>query len=143
VNGRRYVAISQLKPVISADGPGLVRKACPVKRAIEPVAATVSSEDTTGSVTTVSRGRQPDDKKASSRIAEAGNGSAPVLLIFKPAHSLSSNCRPPFDQARTLIAVNDLALENDQLPMVWIHNGTYLKPPGRANCCHSRSVARA
>jgi hypothetical protein len=82
-----------------------------VKGAKEPIAASISGEDATGSITAVSRRREPYHKQSRSRITEAGHWLAPILLIGKAPDLFARNSLAPVDQARAKTARCDFVFQ--------------------------------
>jgi hypothetical protein len=60
----------------------------------------------------VRRRRQPDQHQPRPRIAEAGNGAAPVLLVAERGAPLPGHALPPLDEARAEAAADDLLAES-------------------------------
>jgi hypothetical protein len=59
---------------------GLVGEAGGVKRAIKPIAATVSRKHAPGAIATVRRRRETDDQQARRWITESGQRLGPISL---------------------------------------------------------------
>jgi hypothetical protein len=83
-----------------------------MERAKKPVTASISSEDSTGSISAVSRRREPYYKQSRLGIAEAGYGLAPVLLIGKAADLFTRYLLAPVHQARAKPARYDFVLQS-------------------------------
>ena len=90
----------------------LIGEARFVKRSKKPIAAPISGEDATGSISPVSRGREPYHKQPRSRIAEARHRLAPILLIGEAANPFARDSLAPVDQARAKPARYNFVLQS-------------------------------
>ena len=95
------VAVGQAKAVVAASRGGLVGVAGAVQGGEEPVAGAVAGEDAAGAVAAVGRRRQADDEQPRPRVAEAGDGKAPVVLILVGGALLAGHLLAPGHQPRT------------------------------------------
>ena len=75
-----------------------------VHRREQEVARAVAGEHPTGAVAAVGRGREAEDEDRAPRVAEAGNGSRPVVLVGERRALLAADLLTPRDQARARAA---------------------------------------
>ncbi len=80
-HGGEHVGAAQLEAVVDGDAGGLVGQPGPPQGREEPVAGAVAGEDPSRPVAAVGGGGQTDDGHPGPRIAEAGDGPTPVLLV--------------------------------------------------------------
>ena len=95
------------------DGP--VRETRAVERREEKVARAVAGEEATGPVGAVGGGGEAEDDDPCCRVAEAGDGAAPVRLVRVGGPLLAGDLLAPSDEPRAAPARDDLALQRDQL----------------------------
>ncbi len=107
-HGRGDVGAGQLQAVVGRDRRRLVGEAEPVERPEEPVAGTVPGEHPAGAVPAVRRRREPDHEDTGTRIAEAGYGASPVVVVSERRALLTRDLLAPLDEPRAGAAVDDL-----------------------------------
>jgi hypothetical protein len=78
-----------------------------VENGIHEVAGAVSGKGTAGAVGTVGARSESKDKKAGSRVSEAGNGAGPVSLILIGAAAGLPDSAAVIAQAGTAFAGDD------------------------------------
>ena len=98
------VGVFQLEAVVAADGSGLIGEAGFVKGGIEKIAGAIASEDAAGAIAAVSGGGEPQNKELRVRIAESGDGFAPVGPIAKGAALFLGNFFAVDDETQAFAA---------------------------------------
>jgi hypothetical protein len=83
-----------------------------VQHGIHEFAGGVSGKRATGAIGTVGAGRESEHEHAGMRIAEAGNGFAPVLVFAVSAALLACNLLAIHNQTRTARTGNDFGVQN-------------------------------
>jgi hypothetical protein len=78
-----------------------------VQRAEQPVARAIAREHAPGAVAAVRRRREAEHVHACARVAEAGHGPAPVVLVAEGGPLLARDPLAPLDQARAAPAPDD------------------------------------
>lgn len=96
------------KTVSSPEGGRLVREPSFMKRPDEERRRAVAGEHATRPVRAVSRRSQPYDDQSRARVAEAGHGPSPVLLMPELALLLPSHEFAILHETRTPGARDDL-----------------------------------
>ena len=92
VGGRRAagdggdVAVAEPQAVVAADRLRLAREPGAVEAGEQEVAGAVAGEDAAGAVAAVRGGGEAHDQEPRPRVAEAGHGPAPVLLVPEALH---------------------------------------------------------
>ncbi len=79
-----------------------------MERAEEEVAGAIAREDAAGAVRAVRRRREPHDHDAGERVAEPGDGLAPVVVTLEAGALVAGDCLPPIDEPRAGAAAGDL-----------------------------------
>jgi hypothetical protein len=110
-NGRRHVTIKEFQSIVAIFRCGLICEARFVQGSKEPIAASVTGEDSAGSISAVSGRRESDDQDSRGSIAEAWDRTAPVVLIPEAPDFFLGDAFAPFDQPRTLPTFDDLLLQ--------------------------------
>src|SRR5829696_1898146 len=105
------VAAGEGEAVAAGDRGRLVGEAGAVEAGEQPVAGAVAGEDPAGAVAAVGGRGQAQHEQAGRRVAEAGDGAAPVLLVAEGGPLLPGHLLAPGDQARAAAAVGDLGGE--------------------------------
>src|SRR5215211_6985994 len=105
------VAAAEGEAVVAGHRGRLVGEAGAVEAGEQPVAGAVASEDAPGAVAAVGRRGQAEDEQAGRRVAEAGDGPAPVLLVAEGGPLLPGHPLAPGDQPWAAAAVGDLGGE--------------------------------
>ena len=90
---------------------GLIGEAGSMKSVEQKIAAAVSSEHAARAICAVSAGSKADDEDARQRIAEAGDGLAPILVIQIGAALYGRDFAAMRDEARTSSAVGDFVVK--------------------------------
>src|SRR6516162_11567476 len=101
-----------MQAVITVPGSGLVRKACFVQRGVQKVTRAITGEYTPGSISSVCRGCQPQNKKLRRGIAKPGYGASPVAPLAIRAPFLASHSLAVFDEPRALPAFAHLLCDD-------------------------------
>lgn len=115
VGRRRNPGVIQLQAVLSRPALGLRSEAGRVQDTVEPVARPVAREHTSGPIGPVSGGSEPQDQQPCVRVAEGGHRFAPIVP-FQISAALHARHLPAMrNQARALLACDDLLLQNLQL----------------------------
>lgn len=109
--GGGEVQVAQSQAVVARDRDGLVREPGAEEGGIEKIARGVAGELASRAVGAVRAGGESHYKDARSRIAESGDGLAPVFFVdirlaLDPRHFLA-----PSDEAGTLAAGDDFGVE--------------------------------
>ncbi len=89
VDHLRDEAIAEGETILTMGRPRLVCEAVAVQGFVQPITTAVAGEGAPRTVGAMRCRGQPDDQESSKRVAEAGNGSAPIGFAPKPAHLLS------------------------------------------------------
>ena len=110
MNGGSDITLNQTEPVAAVSRCGTIRETEVVQSAVEPIARTVASEDSSGPVAAMSRRSKTDNKKPSTNWSEAWNRPSPILPIAKSPNFGSGDFFPISDKPRTPPAVDDLTL---------------------------------
>jgi hypothetical protein len=110
-HGGRDPGVAQREAVAGVQRRRLVGEAGTVQRGEEEVARAVAGEDPAGAVRAVGGRREAEDHHGRARIAEAGDRSAPVLLVAERGALLARDELAPRDEPRAAPAGDDLALE--------------------------------
>jgi hypothetical protein len=80
---------------------------------VQEVAAAISGEHAPGAIRAVGCGGQADDQELSLRIAEAGDGAAPVRFVAVGAALGAGDFLAVANQARAFAALDNLSVEYD------------------------------
>jgi hypothetical protein len=99
------------QPVVLTLRDGSAREARPVEPGEEEVAGAVAGEEAARAVRPVGGGGEAEDEDSRSRVAEAGDGAAPVRLSRVGGPLLARHPLPPLDEPRAQPAGDDLALQ--------------------------------
>jgi hypothetical protein len=91
-----------------------------VERGEEKVTRAVTGEEAAGPVGAVGGGGEAEDDDPCCRVAEAGDGTAPVGLARVGGPLLAGDLLAPGDEPRAAPARDDLALQRDQLLLLWL-----------------------
>ena len=110
MNGGGDIAIDQSQPIAAVSGCGTVRKAKIVKGTVEPIARTITGENSSRPVPAMRCRSQSDDQKPSPKGAKAGDGPSPILPVTIPPNFGSGDFSPIDHKARTSPAIDDLTL---------------------------------
>jgi len=108
---RGNVTVLEPETVVAAHGIGLVGEAELIEGFIEPVAALIAGEYSSGPVSAIGRRRQTDDQKSGLGIAESGDRPRPVGLPEIPARRLLRYRCAPAHQAGTLLTADNGCIE--------------------------------
>src|SRR5688572_18986846 len=81
---------------------------------IARAAGAVAGEDAAGAIGAMRRRREADDEQARARIAEAGDGAAPVRFVTKGAPLFARDAGAVLTQPRTAIARHDCVAHRRQ-----------------------------
>ena len=100
-NRRHNPGTGQMETISGVRRLRLRCKSGLVQRREQPVAATVTCEDSAGPVATMGGRRQADDEQPRRHIAEAGNRTPPVRLVSERPSLGTSDFLAPGDQSRT------------------------------------------
>src|SRR5215207_3312841 len=92
------VAAAEGEAVVGRHRGRLVGEAGTVQAGEQPVAGAVAGEDPAGAVAAVGGRGQPEDQQRGRRVAESGDGPAPVLLVAEGGPLLPGHLLPPGDQ---------------------------------------------
>ena len=111
----RDIAVHETKAVVSMGRMGLVREAEPMERFVEPVAATVSGEDTAGSIAAVGGWGQTNYEKTGVRVAETRHRASPIGPVTELPPFGPGNCFSIDHQSRTPTAGYDLIIQDGQI----------------------------
>ena len=135
LTGEVTKAPRQLEPVVDVDALGLVCEPRPVHRSVQPVAAAVTGEHSSGSVGAVGRRGETDDHQLGLGIAEARDASTPVVPVGVGRSLLDRDLFSPVDQPRARSTLRDLLG----------HDGERISPLVRtlcfrSICCHAKTV---
>ncbi len=109
--GRRDVDVGERQPVVGAPRRRPIGEAGPIQRRPQEVTGRVPGEDPSRPVSAVGRGCQTHQEDPRVRIAKARHRPAPVRLVTKSRDLLARHAFPPFDEARTPPAHDDLGGE--------------------------------
>ena len=115
----RYVGSVKPQAVAAVLGVCPVGPACAVQGPIQPQAATVSGEHAAGPIGPMCCRRQTDDHEASARIAEAGHGAAPILLIAEGAALDGGDVLAMGDETGAAPAADDLGCDFVEQLLAW------------------------
>src|SRR6266536_3445593 len=96
------VAVDEGQAVVAGDRGGLVGEAGAPEGGEQPVA---------GAVAAVGGGGQAEDEQPGVGIAEAGDGTPPILLVTEGGALLAGHALAPVDQARAAPALDHLPVE--------------------------------
>ncbi len=107
MGGGGDAAVGEDQPVVPSEGVGPVGPAVAVERLVQPAPARVAGEELAGAVGAVRGGRQADDQQARPLVAQAGDGSSPVLLAGKLALPDPSDRTTVCAEARTSFTFDD------------------------------------
>ena len=113
-DGGGDVGVFQLEAVVAADGRGLIGEAGFVEGGEEKISGAIASEDAAGAIAAVGGGGEPENQESRVRIAETGDGFAPVGPIAKGATFFLRNFFAVDDEARALAAGHDFLIENSE-----------------------------
>jgi len=105
------IEIPQFEAICAVNGRGLVGKPRLEQNRIHEFARSIASKRTPRAIRSVCPGRQAEHQYPSFRIAEAGDGFAPIVATEVGAAFLSRNFLPIFDQPGTASAGNDFAVQ--------------------------------
>src|SRR5260221_4027038 len=112
--GGGYIKIVKNKPVVRIGRRRLTSEPGFVQDRIHEVAGGVSGERAARAIGTVGAGSQSQSEDASTGIAEAGNGLAPVIAVAVSATLLAGNLLAIRDQTRTARAGDDLGIQHPE-----------------------------
>jgi len=90
-----------------------------VQHGIHEVAGSVAGEGASGAIGAVSAGSEAHDQDAGQRIAESGNGLAPVFPVAIRTALLAGDLLTIANQARTASAGDHVPVENGK-PRHWV-----------------------
>jgi len=113
-DGGGDVGVFQLEAVVAADGSGLIGEARFVESCIEKIAGAISGEDSAGAIAAVGGGGESENEELRVRIAETGDGLAPVGPIEEGAAFFLRNFFAVNDEARAFAAGHDFLIENSE-----------------------------
>ena len=108
---RGDVHVGESQTVVAPIGRRLVREPGAMERREQEVAGAIAGEDAPGAVPAVRGRSEPDDQHAGIRVAEPGDGPAPVVVGPKGRSLLARDRFPPGDEPRTGPALDDLGGE--------------------------------
>jgi len=111
-NGGGDVGVFQFEAVVAADGSGLIGEAGFVEGCEEKIAGTVAGEDAAGAVAAVSGGGEPENEELRVRIAETGDGSAPISPIAEGAAFFLGDFFAVDNEARALATGDDFLIQD-------------------------------
>ncbi len=107
----RHPCVGQRQTVVRRDRFGLIRESDSVHRSEQPVTASIAGEHPAGAVRTVGRWRKPQHDHSGIRIAKAGNGPPPVLVITVGRPTFSGDFLAPLHESPARTAVHDFGAE--------------------------------
>ncbi len=99
--------VAQAEAVVAGDSAGFAGEAELVEDRIHEVAGAVAGERATGAVCAVGSGGEAADEDAGARIAEAGNGAGPVLVVLVGAAAGLADAGTVLAQTRAQFAGDD------------------------------------
>lgn len=111
VGGGGDVEVVELESVLEGDGDGLGGEAGFVEDAVEDIAGAISGEHAAGAIGTVGSGCETEDEDAGLRVAERGNGTAPIGLVAVGAALEFRDFRSMGAEAGTAAASDDFLFE--------------------------------
>jgi len=114
-DGRRDPKAFKTEAISAVARDGLVGKSCAVEGGEEKVTRAVAGKEAAGPVGAVGGGGKAEDDCPCCRVAEAGDGTAPVGLARVGGFLLVGDLLAPGDEPRASPTRDDLALERDQL----------------------------
>jgi hypothetical protein len=117
--------------VALAPGNRRAGEARAMERGEEEVAGAVAGEVAAGAVGAVGRRGEPEDKDLGLRVAEAGDGAAPVLLFAVGRLLLAGYPLAPLDEAWAEPAGGDLCLQLREAPRGALRVACSLQAPYR------------
>jgi hypothetical protein len=103
----RDVAIAQQHAIIPALGSGTIGPAMLVQRAVQPLPACVSREDTAGAIATMRTWGKTYDQEPRPRVAESRYRPSPVLMACVLPFTLARNIEAVVAKPRATLAAND------------------------------------
>ena len=104
------VGIDQSQAIITMYGCRLIRETKLVKRPIQPVTGSITCEDSSSAIATVSGRRQANDQKSRADWTEARNRPSPIFPFTKAANFGSGDFLSIDHQPRTAPAIDNLTL---------------------------------
>ena len=107
---RRDGAAGKLQSIIAVGRFRLVGEAGLLQRPKEPIAATISSEHSPGSICAMGCGRQSDDEQACPRVAEIGHWPSPIVPVLKGAAFFDGDATTVGAQPWAQFTVNNLSV---------------------------------
>jgi len=107
------VGVVEIETIGARDGCGLAGESGAMELFVQEVAAAVSSEHASSAIRAVGRGGQANDQELSVRIAEAGDGAAPVRFVPVGTALDARDFLAVANQARAFAALDDLSVEYD------------------------------
>lgn len=110
-NRRRDPRVLQRQAVVARNRLGLRRQACLVHRPKQPIAASITGENSSGSIRAVSTRRKTQNQNFCANVAEAGDRFAPISLGRIRSPLLHRDFLSPLHQTTALAARRDLAGE--------------------------------
>ena len=113
-DGGGDVGVFQLEAVVAANGSGLIGEARSVERGEEKIAGAVSSENAAGAVAAVGGGSEAENEELGMRVAETGDGLAPVGPIAKGSAFFLGDFFAVNDEARALAAGDDFFVQDTE-----------------------------
>ena len=106
------VGVFQLEAVVASDGSGLIGEAGFVEGVEKKIAGAVAGEDAAGAIAAVGSGGEPENEELRKRIAETGDGFAPVGPIAKGAAFFLRDFFTVNDEARAFAAGDDFFVQD-------------------------------
>jgi len=102
----------EFQSIVPADGSGLVGETVPMQSLEKPIAATITSEQPTSSVPTVSPGRQTDNNQAGAGIAKGWEWVSPIFFSPVSLDPFLRHAFTPLDKARAFATFDDSFLQD-------------------------------
>ena len=96
-----------------------------MQRTVEPIAAAVARKHASRSVPAVRSRCKSDDKQPRIGIAETRNRFSPIFPIFESCNFVSRYLLPPANEARAMVAGDNIGLELMNMQCEWLFMRKY------------------